>query len=76
MIVCDLCDQAKECKQREIEGKEYDICAECWSPLAEKREEPMPAPEGPPRIIVGFGSFPEPHVAQLARNHFEEGVSR
>jgi hypothetical protein len=36
VILCDLCGQAKECQQREIEGKEYDICAECWNPLAEK----------------------------------------
>ena len=36
MILCDLCGQAKECLQKEIEGKEYDICAECWKPLAEK----------------------------------------
>ncbi|HXP86170.1 MAG TPA: hypothetical protein VN841_15705 [Bryobacteraceae bacterium] len=36
MIVCDLCGQANECRQREIEGKEYDICSSCWSPLAEK----------------------------------------
>lgn len=36
MILCDLCGQAKECRQREIEGKEYDICAECWSPFTEK----------------------------------------
>ena len=36
MIVCDLCGQAKECSQREIEGKEYDICPECWSPLGKK----------------------------------------
>jgi hypothetical protein len=77
MIVCDLCDQAKECKQKEIEGKEYDICPECWNALAEKlkgkgrvkkeremvflppvtpeqkREEPKPAPEGPPKIWGG-----------------------
>ena len=36
MILCDLCGQAKECLERQIEGKEYDICSECWSPLAEK----------------------------------------
>jgi hypothetical protein len=36
MIICDLCGQTKECQQKEIEGKEYDICAECWNPLAEK----------------------------------------
>ena len=36
MILCDLCGQAKECLPKTIEGKEYDICAECWNPLAEK----------------------------------------
>ncbi|MCU1337503.1 MAG: hypothetical protein JWO19_3084 [Bryobacterales bacterium] len=36
MILCDLCGQAKECQQKDIEGKEYDICAACWNPLAER----------------------------------------
>ena len=36
MILCDLCGQAKECTPRQIEGKEYDVCADCWNPLAEK----------------------------------------
>jgi len=36
MIICDLCGQAKDCLQKEIEGKEYDICSECWSALAER----------------------------------------
>jgi ribosome-binding protein aMBF1 (putative translation factor) len=36
MVLCDLCGQAKDCMQKEIEGKEYDICSECWKPLAEK----------------------------------------
>ena len=36
MILCDLCGQAKECVPKEIEGTEYDICSECWKPLAEK----------------------------------------
>lgn len=36
MITCDLCGEAKDCLQKEIEGKEYDICAECWEPLARK----------------------------------------
>jgi len=31
MIVCDLCGEVKDCLQKEIEGKEYDICAECWN---------------------------------------------
>ena len=36
MILCDLCGAAKECAAKVIEGKEYDLCAECWNPLAEK----------------------------------------
>ena len=26
MIICDLCGEAKDCLQKEIAGKEYDIC--------------------------------------------------
>lgn len=36
MITCDLCGEAKDCLHKEIEGKEYDICSECWEPLAKK----------------------------------------
>lgn len=36
MILCDLCGQSKECLQKEIDGREFDICAECWRPLEEK----------------------------------------
>ena len=36
MILCDLCGHSRECLQKEIEGKVYDICSECWRPLAEK----------------------------------------
>ncbi len=36
MILCDLCGQAKECSQKEIEGRVYDICFDCWNPLAQK----------------------------------------
>ena len=36
MIICDLCGETKECLQKEIEGKQYDICLECWNPLAQR----------------------------------------
>ena len=36
MILCDLCGKAKPCRPRVIEGKEFDICSDCWSPLAQK----------------------------------------
>ncbi len=39
MIVCDLCGEGKDCLQKEIEGRECDICAECWKPLAQKQGE-------------------------------------
>ncbi len=29
MIICDLCGKTKDCLQKEIEGKEHDICSEC-----------------------------------------------
>jgi ribosome-binding protein aMBF1 (putative translation factor) len=36
MITCDLCGETTDCLQKEIEGKEYDICALCWDALAQK----------------------------------------
>jgi hypothetical protein len=33
---CDLCGQVKECLQKEIDHKEYDICRECWDELQAK----------------------------------------
>ena len=36
MVVCDLCGSAKACQPKEIEQRLYDICADCWSPMAEK----------------------------------------
>lgn len=36
MILCDLCGEAKPCRQKLIEGREYDICSDCWNPLAQK----------------------------------------
>ena len=36
MIICDLCGNAKECLQKEIDGKEHDIYSDCWNPLAQK----------------------------------------
>ncbi len=36
MIICDLCGEARDCLLKEIDGKEYDICSECWNPFAQK----------------------------------------
>jgi len=36
MMICDLCGQTKKCFERQIDGKQYDICADCWEPIAAK----------------------------------------
>ena len=36
MTLCDLCGRSRDCAPKEIDGKVYDICAECWNPLAER----------------------------------------
>ena len=64
MILCDICGEEKRCRTREIEGKEYDICAECWAPLAaklkgkgrQKKDEIVLLPEQP--------AIPEPERPQ------------
>ena len=33
---CDLCDQIRKCVEKEIEGRLYEICLDCWSPLERK----------------------------------------
>jgi len=54
MITCDLCGRAKECLQKEIDGREYDLCIECWDLLAQRlkgkgREKPRETILLPPR---------------------------
>ncbi len=38
MVVCrcDLCGEMRECVQKEIDQKEYDVCRECWDALEAK----------------------------------------
>ena len=33
---CDLCGQIKECVQKEIDYREYDMCPQCWNALQAK----------------------------------------
>jgi ribosome-binding protein aMBF1 (putative translation factor) len=73
MIICDLCGEAKECLQKEIEGKEYDICSECWTPFAQrlkgkgraKNQEPVFLPPRP--IKEREGEEPKPHRGEPPR---------
>ena len=38
VIICDLCGEAKDCLQKEIEDKEYDICFRMLEPVRTKAE--------------------------------------
>lgn len=62
MILCDLCNQQKECFKRKIEGKEYDICSGCWEAIAEKLKGKGRVTKE--REIVLLPSVPEPAVPQ------------
>lgn len=75
MITCDLCGKAKDCSEKEIDGKEYDVCAECWEPLAQKlkgkgRVKPREAVFLPQRPLKEEGKHPplpgEPPIIQGA----------
>jgi len=69
MIICDLCGKAKDCLPREIEGKEYDICPDCWNPLAQKlvgkgREKGRAIVLLPPPTEEREADAPEPHPGE------------
>jgi hypothetical protein len=36
VILCDWCGAQKECLQKEIDGREFDICVGCWRQIEEK----------------------------------------
>jgi len=33
---CDFCGNPAACVQKQIDGKEFDLCGACWSSLADK----------------------------------------
>ncbi len=35
---CALCGEARESSAKQIEGREYDVCAVCWAELDRKLE--------------------------------------
>jgi len=36
VILCDLCGEEKECVQKEIDGRQFDLCTDCRRALEEK----------------------------------------
>jgi ribosome-binding protein aMBF1 (putative translation factor) len=57
MIICDLCGEAKNCLQKEIEGKEYDICSECWNPFAQRLKGERPKEGSGYGVLTGAKGF-------------------
>jgi hypothetical protein len=64
MILCDLCGKTKECRQREIEGKEYDICSECWKPLAQKLKGKGRVKKESEMVLLPPTTFLQPETKQ------------
>jgi hypothetical protein len=57
---CDLCGEIRDCRQREIEHTEYDICAECWNALASKLKGKGRSQRHPETAAVAARTAPEP----------------
>ncbi|HYZ86522.1 MAG TPA: hypothetical protein VE621_19065 [Bryobacteraceae bacterium] len=65
MVTCDLCGQPKECLPKFIEGKEYDICSDCWKPLAEKLQgKGRVKSERPIVLLPPQPKEPEPEITK------------
>ncbi len=62
---CDFCNKIKTCKHKDIEGKEYDVCAACWSGVAKKlkgkgRENPVEIAPWVPSV-PWYPVYPQPY---------------
>ena len=36
ILDCALCGQTKDCLQKVIDGKEYDVCSDCWETISKQ----------------------------------------
>ena len=34
MLCCELCGEATECVQKQVDGDELNVCDQCWCPPA------------------------------------------
>jgi ribosome-binding protein aMBF1 (putative translation factor) len=64
MIVCDICGEPKQCSHRDIEGKEYDICSDCWEPLAAKLKGKGRVAKKREVVLLPSTPAPEPEPAK------------
>lgn len=65
MILCDLCGETKECRVREIEGREFDICAGCWRPLEEKLKGKGRTSRQAETVFLPPRTLPEPEAPTI-----------
>ena len=60
MAVCALFEQTVKCLRKVIEGKEYDICSACWTPLAKRLEgKGRTRKESPIVLVPALAAQPE-----------------
>jgi hypothetical protein len=57
---CDLCNEIRDCSQRLIEDKEYDICSDCWNSLVQQLQG-----KGRPKRGNEIIALPQPPVPDL-----------
>jgi len=67
---CDLCNEIRDCAQRLIEDKEYDICSECWNVLTQKLTGKGRAKQAPEIVTV---PLPPPSPDQPKPSRFPGG---
>lgn len=60
MILCDLCGEQKKCVQREIDGREFDLCTDCWRALEEKLRGKGRVKKTRETVLLPSQTAPEP----------------
>jgi ribosome-binding protein aMBF1 (putative translation factor) len=65
VILCDLCGQAKDCLPKVIEGREFDICADCWRPFDEKLKGKGRVKKTRETVFLPTRTGPEPEEPKL-----------
>jgi len=73
MIVyrCDFCGETRDCGQHEIENREYDVCAECWTALMAKLHGKGRPRKGREMVMLPLPPQP-PAPAPETKPHFPE----
>ena len=75
MLTCDMCGKAKKCSKREIEHRQYEICAGCWGPIASKLKGKGRITKSRPtkqrEVVLLPRSLPQPEAPEPKTPHPE-----